>query len=197
MEFIPKHQIPISKKVTYANMVCDYRPLKAETYRVRLTVGEDRLDYHSDAASPAASLLETKLLINTLISQLAKGCRFMTIDIKDFFLQINIKDDEYMQIHSKYFMPEICKKYNIDKILAQDQHVYCKINKGMYGLKQAAQQTYDDLKTHLKEYGYEPDLFAQYIWKYNTQQTKFCLCVDDFGVQFFNKNDAEHLKGKI
>ena len=28
--FIPKSKVPIHKKVIYANMVCDYRPLKSE-----------------------------------------------------------------------------------------------------------------------------------------------------------------------
>ena len=70
IEFISNGQVPPNKKVTYANMVCDYRPLKTEKYRVRLTVGGDRLEYHSDAASLAASLLESKLLFNNMIFQL-------------------------------------------------------------------------------------------------------------------------------
>ena len=85
IDFIYKSDVPAHKKVTYANMVCDFRPLKSEPHRVSLTVGGDRLDYDKDAASPAASLLETKLLLNSVISQSAYGCRFMTLDIKDFF----------------------------------------------------------------------------------------------------------------
>ncbi len=41
IDFIYKSDVPIHKKVTYANMVCDFRPLKSEPYRVRLTVGGD------------------------------------------------------------------------------------------------------------------------------------------------------------
>ena len=66
-------------------MVCDIRPLKSEKYQVRLTVGGDRLQYLDDTASPAATLLETKLLLNSTISQSAQNARFMTINIKDFF----------------------------------------------------------------------------------------------------------------
>ena len=62
-------------------MVCDFRPFKEEKYRVRLTVGGDCLQYPDDTASPAASLLETKLLINSTISQSAYGYKFMTLDI--------------------------------------------------------------------------------------------------------------------
>ena len=103
IDFIPIEDVPPEKKVTYANMVCDYRPLKSDPYRVRLTVGGDRLEYWDDAASPAASLVETKLLLNSVISDAHKNARFMTIDIKDFFLQSFMKDAEYMRIHSKYF----------------------------------------------------------------------------------------------
>ena len=59
IRFIPKHLVPSGAKVTYANMVCDYRPLKSDPYRVRLTVGGDKLEYDGDAGSPAASLMET------------------------------------------------------------------------------------------------------------------------------------------
>ena len=48
MEFIKKSEVPKDKKVTYANFVLDYRPLKSEPLRVRLTVGGDKLDYAYD-----------------------------------------------------------------------------------------------------------------------------------------------------
>ena len=68
VDFIHFHEVPNNKIVTYANMVCDIRPLKTEKFSVRLTVGCDRLQYPDDTASPAATLLETKLLLNSTIS---------------------------------------------------------------------------------------------------------------------------------
>jgi hypothetical protein len=137
MEFIPFHQVPKNKKVAYANMVCDHRPHKTEKYRVRLTIGGDVLDYFGSTASPAASLIETKLLLNSTISDSHLGARFCTIDIKDFFLQTILEDTEYLRIHEIYFLEDIRKRYNIDKIIANDGYVYCKVKKGLYGLKQA------------------------------------------------------------
>ena len=32
IDFIPKSQVPNTKKVTYANFICDYRPLKSEPH---------------------------------------------------------------------------------------------------------------------------------------------------------------------
>ena len=52
--------------------MCDYLPLKSEPYRVRLTVGRDRLEYPNDTSSPVASLLEPKLLFNSTISAWCK-----------------------------------------------------------------------------------------------------------------------------
>ena len=85
MDFIFAHEVPQSSKVTYANFVCDYRPLKDEPWRVRLVVGGDKLEYEFDSGSPAASLLETKLLLNSVISDAKKRARFMSLDIQDFF----------------------------------------------------------------------------------------------------------------
>ena len=68
INFILKKEIPKNKKITYANIVCDYREHKEEKFRVRLTLGGDKLEYFDETASPAANLLETKILINSVIS---------------------------------------------------------------------------------------------------------------------------------
>ena len=49
------------------------------------------------------------------------------------------------------------------------------------------------MKKHLKKYGYCPDTAAPNIWKRETRKTKFYLCVDDFGVQYFSESDAQQL----
>ena len=132
----------------YANMVYDYCPLKEEQYRVRLTIGGDRLDYANKTASPAANLLDTKLLINSTISYEESNARFMTIDIKDCFLMSLLPpgEQEYMIIHSRYFDKEIRDLYNLHEKINEDGYVYCEIQLGMYGLKQAAILAYNLIK---------------------------------------------------
>ena len=195
IEFIPKSKVPKGKKVTYANMVCDYRPLKDEPYRVRLTIGGDKLDYFDDTASPAASLLETKLLINSVISDAHRGARFLGIDIKDFFLLSFLPPDqkEYMRIHKRYFDEDFRKLFTITPIIAEDGYVYCEIQRGMYGLKQAAILAYNQLKDNLSKHGYYPITNSNGLWKHETRPTIFALCVDDFGVKYFSEDDANHL----
>ena len=59
------------------NFRFDYRPLKTEKYRARMVVGGDRLSNNDDPGSPAASLLETKLLLNSVIPDADKGARVL------------------------------------------------------------------------------------------------------------------------
>ena len=61
----------------------EIRPLKEEKYRVRITVGGDKLDFCGDASSVAAYLATVKPLLNSVVS--TKGAKFTTADIKDFF----------------------------------------------------------------------------------------------------------------
>ena len=143
--FILLSDIPSDIKITYANFICDYRPHKSEPYCIRLTVGGDRLDCPDDTSSPSASLLETKLLLNITISDAHLGARFMTMDLKDFFLATPMARYEYMRIHSKYFPPEIKALYMIDSLIDSDGYVYVEINKCMYGLKQAYVIAYKQL----------------------------------------------------
>ena len=81
IDFINKEEVPQGRAVTYGNFVYDFRPLKSEPYRVRIVVGGDKLTYDEDAAAPAASLLETKILLNSVISDHKKhNARFFSAD---------------------------------------------------------------------------------------------------------------------
>ena len=111
VHFIRKFEVPHDRIITYANIMCDYRPLKSAPYPY-------------DAVSPAASLLESKLLFNNIILDLDKVTRFLTLDIKDFFLKTLMRRPEYMRIHGKYFLEDMRKKYNINQLITPDGYVY-------------------------------------------------------------------------
>ena len=156
IRFISFDKVPTNRKVTYASFVCDYRPLKDEKWRIRLVVGGDKLEYELDSGSPATDLTETKLLINSVISNAKEGARFLSMDLKDMFLHTPMAKPEYMKIPFKYFPDDIIKRYNLHALVHSDNHVYIKIVKGMYGLKQAAILTYKNLSTILLQAGYKP-----------------------------------------
>jgi hypothetical protein len=58
---VPKGCIP-----TYAKFVCAYKPHKADPYRVRMTVGGDRVEYPSEVETKTADLTVTKAILNSV-----------------------------------------------------------------------------------------------------------------------------------
>ena len=197
IDFIPFSQVPANKKVTYASFACDHRPLKTEPWRVRIIVGGDKLLYESDAGSPAANMLETKILLNSVISDAKNGARFCSMDLKDMFLHTPMLSPEYMKVHYRYFPQDIRTTYNLNDIVHSDGYIYIKIKKRMYGLKQAAILAYEFLSKLLRQADYIPITGALGLWKHKTRPTVLCLCVDDFGVKYYSKNDLQHLHQAI
>ena len=97
-DFIYKSEVTLYRRVTYATYVLDYRPLKDEQYIVTITVGRDKLTYLDDAGPPSTNLMETKILINSTISNTKLGARFISEDIKDYFLATSMEQAEYMKV---------------------------------------------------------------------------------------------------
>ena len=129
MEFIAYSDIPKDRNLRYANFICDYCPLKTEQFRARMTIGGDRLEYPDETSSPTASLVETKLLINSVISDhKLQNAKFCSIDIKDFFLATPMVKAEYLRTHKRYFSPEFTNTYKLhDKM--HNGYIYCKVKK--------------------------------------------------------------------
>ena len=96
-----------------------------------------------------------------------------------------------MKISAKYIPADIKQRYKLqDKII--DGYIYIKIKRGMYGLKQAAILAHEQLVANLKPFAYHPIPNTNF-WKHTTRPTIFCLCVDDFGIKYYSKADADHL----
>ncbi len=189
---IRKAQVPKDRKVTYANFQCTIRPQKAETHRVRCTAGGDKLDYPFDASSPAVSMLDAKLHINSTISDAKRGARYLGLDIKNFYLGTPMEYYQYFRIHKQDIPQEILDEYP-DIVFEADGYAYFEIRRGMYGLKEAGVIAFHQLKKRLAPHGYAPVPFTTGLWKHKTLPTTFILCVDDFGVKYFSKKDAQHL----
>ena len=63
----------------------------------------------------------------------------------------------------------------------------------MYGLKQAAILAYRELKNNLEKYGYHPITGTVRLWERETKPTKFCVCVGNFRVKYYTKDDVNQL----
>ena len=102
-----------------------------------------------------------------------------------------------MKTHTKYLDNSLINKYNLSTLIGPDNYVYCRINKCMYMPKQPACLVYEDLVSHLDKYGFAPDKICLNIWTFKKRKTKFCSCVDDFGIKYFNNADKNHLIGAL
>ena len=56
-------------------------------------------------------------------------------------------------MYSKYFPGVICQNYNIIQLSTPDGYDYCRIKRGIYGLKWADHLAWDKLIKHLKPHG--------------------------------------------
>ena len=93
--FNPRSNVPTHKEVTYPRIVCDYRPTKSEPNRTRITVCGNLITYNDEVYTATADLLTAKLLINSILSTQNAKCAIF--DIKDFYLNSDLKDFEYMR----------------------------------------------------------------------------------------------------
>jgi hypothetical protein len=99
-----------------------------------------------------------------------------------------------MQVHPRYVPQEVIDEYELtNDYFNLKVYIYLKIRKGVYGLKEAAIFDYDQLKAHLAPHGYARVHFTPGLWKHNKRCTTFTLTVDDFGIKYFSKVDADHL----
>ena len=113
IQFIEASGVPTGQKVTYASIVCDNRTLKIEPWRVRLVIGGGKLTYSEDTESQASNMVETKILLNSAISDAGKGAKFFIADIKYSFLVSPITKPEYTKVSMKFFPDGIIKQYNL------------------------------------------------------------------------------------
>jgi hypothetical protein len=188
--FIKFADMPPNRKATYLRIVAAFRPEKEQPRRIRWTVGGDRIEYPYAVSTKTADLTTAKLLLNSVVS--TPNAKFMSNDIKDFYLDTTMERYEYMRIPISALPPAIIEQYKLAG-LVHNGFVYAEIRKGMYGLPQAGRLAYDQLVTKLSVHGYRPTTNTPGLWRHDTLDIVFCLVVDDFGVRYTRQQDAEHL----
>ena len=67
----------------------------------------------------------------------------------------------------------------------------------IYWIKQAGKITNDNLIEYIKEFGYYPFRKTPGLWLHKTRNISFTLVVDDLGVKYIEKADADHLFSEI
>jgi hypothetical protein len=129
--------------------------------------------------------------LNSVIS--TPGAQYMTLDVKNFYLNTPMSRYEYVRIKIDDIPKEIIVEYNLQEKVTTDGHVYVEIQKGMYGLPQAGILAQQLLEQRLNQHGYSQSKAVPGLWTYATWPISFTLVVDDFGVKYVGKEHAMHL----
>ena len=117
----------------------------------------------------------------------------MTIDIKDFYLNIPLSRYEYMRLKLSDLPKDFLKQYNLNSKVTKDGYVYIEIRRGMYGLPQSGLLAQQLLEKRLNKKGYRQSELTPGFWTHEWRPISFSLCVDDFGVKYVGKQHADHL----
>ena len=102
-------------------------------------------------------------------------------------------EPEYVWIHRKHLPENSIQEYKLQDLVDKDNHIYCKIDKGMHGLKQAAILACKQLVSPLKVHGYVPVPTSNGLWKHISTPTLFAPCIDDFSVKYNSQANLQHL----
>ncbi len=117
----------------------------------------------------------------------------MTMDIKDFYLNTPMARYEYMQLRTADMLDDVIECYNLRDKATPNGYIYCEIQKGVYGLTQAGIITQQLLEEGLQKHGYHQSQTTPGLWKHDTHPISFSLVVNDFGVKYVGKENAQHL----
>ena len=172
---IPKDRL---RDITYARICCNERPEKTDPYRTRITMGGNLINYPGDCGTPTADLLTVKLLLNSVISTLR--AKFMTIDIKDFYLMTPMERREYFRIKLELFPEDVINEYNLRNQVDDKGYIFCEVHRRIYGLPQAGLLAQEQLITRLNKAGYTQSKVTPGFWKHAWRPISFTLVVDDF-----------------
>ena len=61
----------------------------------------------------------------------------------------------------------------------------------------SAAVSYNQVVNYMNIYDYYSILLTTGLWTHRTRRTKLSICVDDYGVEYFNKYDAYHILSSL
>ena len=148
--------------ITYGRIVVSFRPTKDDSNRTRLTMVRDCIVYPRDCGTPTVDLLTVKLHQNITIS--TKNAQYMTIDIKNFYLNTPMGRFKYMRLKISDIPADVVKHYNLEDKVAPDGWVYLEVHKGVYGLPQTGMLAHKLLEKRLNKKVYVKAKLTPGFW---------------------------------
>ena len=93
------------------------------------------MDFTGNIRAPTASVKTAKCVLNSVVS--TPGARCLLANIKHFYLNNILPDPESMRILLRIIPHEIIDAYILTTLVDNQGWIYIRIEKGVYGLKQA------------------------------------------------------------
>jgi hypothetical protein len=121
----------------------------------------------------------------------------MTMDIKDFYLNTPMARYKYMQPKILDMPDVVIEHYKLHDIVTPDSHIYCEIEKRMYGIPQAGIIAQELLADRLRQHEYMQSKTTPGLWSHEMRPIQFSLIVNDFGAKNAGKENALHLLNTI
>ena len=184
--------IPKDRTPSYFNpaMKVKIGPTGEEIRRIRGTFGGDRSDFTGDTAAHTASMSTIKIHLNEVVSD--PTAHYMTADAVDYYLWARLDRPEYMSIDVKYIPTDIFERYQLAQYVYNGR-VYVQVDGCLYGLPQAGLLAEKKMKGILLAAGFVECPNAPCLFRHATRKISFTLVVDDFGICWRKKEDAEYL----
>ena len=162
-----------------------------------MTVGSNRHEAYQDVQSPAVGILDAKIHINSIISDVHKGASYCTADITDFFLCSTMQTYQYICIHHLYVPAEVLVEYNLTP--------YYLNTKSLWIFWNPKRQVWTQRSCHIGLWVIERKLGKIFLpfkhtpgmWRHNTHLITFTLSINDLGVKYFSKDDTKHLSSAL
>jgi hypothetical protein len=188
-----KQEIPQAqcRDITYGRIVCNYCPKKKNPHRTHITMGENLTNYPDYCGTPTADILTAELMFNSIIS--TPSSKFMTINIKEFFLMMHMDRYEYFRMKLKLFPQDIFDKYALCDKVDADSNVFCEVQCGMYDLPQAGIIAQELLAKRLHKAGYRQGTITPGYRQHDWGPISFALVINNFGMKYINKNNVRWL----
>ena len=165
-----------------------------KTRRVRGTLGGDKIHYTGDTLSEVADPVTVNIHQQSVLADLKAGlkARYITIDLKDYYLGCNLQRPEYLWIPTKHMMANTLDAFGLHTYISNDKILF-EVNGSMYGHPAAGRIAQTDFKALVKSNDYYEHPDVPCLFLHRTRPTSFTLIVDDLGIKIFSENDLQHL----
>ena len=104
------------------------------SYRIRGTIGGDRIKYPGETTALTAAIPVVKLLLQAAMSE---NVQVLTKDAKDYYLNTPLTRPEFLRIPLKFIAPCVLDKHHLRPLISGNSVLFS-VHRGMYGLPKPA-----------------------------------------------------------